>query len=246
MNSYIQLKDIENGQLNTRLGQATQENQTLHQDKETLQTEAGARERQLRRLNQELQSSEENTAALQQAIDQRDREVTQLRQTLASKNEESHDLSTQMHQVALQDDQATPMKPVTMESLPDAPVGMRYGSSAVIGDKAYFDPYRSYTVHEFSNNQWHKLPPCPNKYFTIVSVDNMLTIVGGSDTKPFSNELYSFINNKWVEHACTLPSVSSLYLCQPVTHQQRSVETMCTYIHGLVMFKRSIQCTNAH
>ncbi len=98
--------------------------QTLQQDKATLQHEAEARERQLRRLNQELQSSEENTAALQQAIDQRDREVTQLRQTLASKNEESHDLSTRMHQVALQDEQATPMKPVTIESLPDAPVGM--------------------------------------------------------------------------------------------------------------------------
>ena len=153
-----------------------------------------------------MQSSEENTAALQQAIDQRDREGTQLRQTLASKNEESHHLSTRMHQVALQDEQATPMNHVIMESLPEPPVGMRSGSSAVIGDKAYFNPYRSYTVYDFSNNQWHKLPPCPNKYFTIVSVDDILTTVGGSDTKPFSNKLYSFINNKWVEHFPPMPS----------------------------------------
>ncbi len=82
-NEQLHTKDIENGQLTTRLGQATQENQTLQQDKATLQHEAEARERHLRRLNQELQSSEENTAVLQQAIDQRDREVTQLRQTLA-------------------------------------------------------------------------------------------------------------------------------------------------------------------
>ena len=132
-NEQLHTKDMQNHQLTTRLGQATEENQILQQDRVTIQQEAEARERQLRRLNQELQSSEENTAALQQAIDQRDREVTQLRQTLASKNEEIHDLSTRMHQVTLQDEQATPMKP------PEPPVCIGYGSSAVIGDKAYFN-----------------------------------------------------------------------------------------------------------
>ncbi len=112
-----------------------------------------------------------------------------------------------MHQVALQDEQATPMKPVTIESLPDVPVGMRYGSSAVIGDKAYFKSYRSKTVYEFSNNQWHELPPCPNNNITIVSVDDMLTTVGGgSATQPYSNKLYSYINNKWVEHFPPMPT----------------------------------------
>ena len=195
-------------QNNKQLHTQANEIQTLQQDKATLQHEGEARERQLRRLNQELQSSEENTAALQQAIDQRDREVTQLRQALASKNEESHDLSTRMHQVALQDEQATPMKPVTIESLPDAPVRIRYGSSsAVIGDKTYFSPYGSRTVYEFSNNQWHELPLCPNKYFTIVSVNDMLTTVGGrSDTQLYSNKLYSYINNKWVEHFPPMPT----------------------------------------
>ncbi|XP_064405397.1 uncharacterized protein LOC135350513 isoform X3 [Halichondria panicea] len=199
-NEQLHTKDIENGQLATELAQEKQGNQTL-------QHEAEARERQLRRLNQELQSREENTAALQQAIDQRDREVTQLRQTLASKNEESHDLSTRMHQVALQDEQATPMKPVTIESLPDALDGIGYGSSAVIGDKAYFNSYGSKTVYEFSNNQWHKLPPCPNNRFTIVSVDDMLTTVGGySDTQYYSDKLYSYINNKLVEHFPPIPT----------------------------------------
>ncbi len=227
-----------------------------------------------------MQSSEENTAVLQQAIDQRDREVTQLRQTLASKNEEIPDLSTRMYHVTLQDEQATPMKPVTIESLPEPPVDMRYGSSDVIGDKAYFNSYGSKTVYEFSNNQWHKFPPCPNGHFTIVSVDDMLTTVGGySDTQLYSNKLYSYIN-KWVEHLppmptgrwgpgavyanntlvvaggeCGLKSLTTVeingvllahYLCQPLAHQQRSVETMCTYTHELVMFKISIQCTNAH
>ena len=206
-NEQLHTKNVENGQLATELAQEKQDNQTIQQENQTLQHEAEARERQLRRLNQELQSSEENTAALQQAIDQRDREVTQLRQMLASKNEESHDLSTRMHQIALQDEQATLMKPATIESLPDVPVGMWYGSSAVIGDKAYFSRDGSKTVYEFSNNQWHELPPCPNSHFTIVSVDDMLTTVGGqSVTQLFSNKLYSYINNEWVEHFPPMPT----------------------------------------
>ena len=192
-------------QKNEQLHTKDTEIQTLHQDKATLQHEAEARERQLMRLNQELQSSEENTAAI---IYQRDREVTQLRQALASKNEEIHDLSTRMHQIALQDEQATQMKPVTIESLPDAPVGMVYGSSsAVIRDKAYFNSFGYKTVYKFSNNQWHELPPCPNTWFTIVSVDDMLTTVGGrSDIKRYSNKLHSYINNKWVEHFPPMPT----------------------------------------
>ncbi len=84
-----------------------------------------------------MQSSEENTAALQQAIDQRDREVTQLRQTLASKNEESHDVSTRMHQVALQDEQATP---VTIDAnmrwsiVSSLPVSTSHPSTTICGN----------------------------------------------------------------------------------------------------------------
>ena len=205
----LHTKHTEIDQLTTRLGQATQENHTLQQDKTTLQHEADARERQVRRLNQELQSSEENTAALRQAIDQRDREVTELRQTLASKNEEIHDLLTRMHQVAAQ---VTLMRPVAIESLPDAPVGIGYGSSAVVGDNAYFKTRQNESVYEFSNNQWHELPPCPNSDFTIVSVEDMLTTVGGGpyiqrySNKLFSHKLYSYIDNKWVQHFPPMPT----------------------------------------
>ncbi len=130
-----------------------------------------------------------------------------------------------MHHVALQDAQATPIKPATIESLPDIPVGIGYGSSSsVIGDKAYFRTYRSRTVYEFSNNQWHNLPPCPINCFTIVSVDDMLTTVGGLsdpdlalDIRGIINQfirymftseevkLYSYINTTWVEHFPPMP-----------------------------------------
>ncbi|XP_064405539.1 probable serine/threonine-protein kinase kinY [Halichondria panicea] len=206
-NEQLQTNEIENGQIIKRIGQATQKNETLQQDKATLKHEAEARERQLRKLNQELQSSEEKTAALRQVIDQRDREVTELRQTLASKSEEIHDLSTRMHQVALQDAQTAPMKLITTESLPDAPVDIGYGSSTVIGNKAYFNSYGSETIYEFSNNQWHELPQRPNAMLTIVSVDDILTTVGGgSVTQPYSSKLYCYINNKWVEHFPPMPT----------------------------------------
>ncbi len=199
-NVQITQKDT---QLQTNQETIIRNNEQLHTkdcEIQTLQHETEARERQLRRLDQELQSSKENTAALQQAIDQRDREVTQLRQTLASKNEEIHNLSTRMHQVALQDEiPATSMKPVV---LPDAPDNMRYGSSVVIGDKAYFS--EGYVILGFSKNQWHELPPCPNNLFTIVSVDGTLTTVGGRSES--RNKLYSYINNKWVKHFSPMPT----------------------------------------
>ncbi|XP_064405354.1 probable serine/threonine-protein kinase kinX [Halichondria panicea] len=211
-NEQIAQKDM---QLQTHQETLTKSYKQLHTQaneiqtlQATLQHEAEAREKQLRKLNQELQSSKENTFALRQVIDQRDREVSQLRQTLASKNEEIHDLSTRMHQVALQDEQATLMKPVTIQSLPEVHVDIGYGSSAVTGNKAYFNSFGSTTVYEFSNNQWHKLPPCPNKDFTIVCVDDKITTVGGRSgtQRGYSNKLYSYINNKWVEHFPPIPT----------------------------------------
>ncbi|XP_064387421.1 probable serine/threonine-protein kinase kinX [Halichondria panicea] len=202
---HIHTKDTEIGQLAKRLDQTKQETQVL-------QHEAEDRVKQMRRLKQELQSREEDTSALQQAINQRDREVTELKNTLASKNEEINDLSIRIQQVALQDNrqaETPPMKPGTIvmcEPLPDAPVDMSYGSSAS-WEVAYFKCKGSETVYMFSNNQWHELPSCPNKMYTIVIVDNILTTVGGgSATQMFSNKLHNFIENKWVEHFPPMPT----------------------------------------
>ncbi|XP_064405233.1 uncharacterized protein LOC135350387 [Halichondria panicea] len=202
----ILIQDTKIGQLDTKCGQVTQEN-------ETLQHEVEIREKQLRRLNQEMQLSKEDTTVFRQTINQRDRELSEMRGALASKNEEVHDLSTRMHQIAMQDErqsQAALMKPVKLErweSLPDAPIDIWDGPSAVNGDKAYFKSYGKDTVHEFSSDQWHVLPRCPNKMYTIVIVDNILTTVGGrSDSQRFSNKLYSYINNKWVKHFPSMPT----------------------------------------
>ena len=146
-------------------------------------------------------------AALQQAIQQRDREVSQLRQELASNKQQL--ITTQMHLIALQDKKKPPStRPIKVrrwQLLPDIPDNIVGGSSAVIEDKTYFISWNSKIVYEFCNNQWNNLRSCPNKYCTIVSVDNRLTTVGGGSLS-LSNKLYSYRNNQWVEHFPPMPT----------------------------------------
>ena len=86
------------------------------------------------------------------------------------------------------------------------------GSSAVIGDTAYFYAGTK-TIHEFSftSNKWSKLPECSFTECTIVAVDDMLITVGGLVKKwrgipKFSNKLFCYSKKKWVEK---LPPMSS-------------------------------------
>ncbi len=113
-----------------------------------------------------------------------------------------------MDHVALQDERQAPStRPVSVgrwQSLPDIPVEMVWGSSAVIEDKTYFKSYHGKTVFEF-NNQWNELPSCPDSFCTIVSVDDMLTTVGGG-LQSYSNKLYSYIDNQWVQHFPPMPT----------------------------------------
>ncbi len=197
-NTQLQAKESEIDQLVTRFVQAKQDNHTL-------QYEVGAKVEQLKTFHRELQSTKKNCATLQQALQQRDRELSKLRQELTTKNEQV--LMTRMHHVALQDERQEPStRPVTVgrwKSLPDVPIEMFNGSSAVIGDKTYIKSAGDNIVYEFNNNQWNELPSNRlNCYYTtcIVSIDNILTTVGEWSLLSTSNNLYSYINNRWVEH----------------------------------------------
>lgn len=100
------------------------------------------------------------------------------------------------------------MKPVTVgkwQSLPTLPGGIWHGSSAVIENKAYFKSNEN-TVYEFSNNQWRKLPSCPNLHCTIVSIDAILTAVGGEGLLFPCGKLYRYIDNQWVKHFPPMPT----------------------------------------
>ncbi len=199
-NTQLQAKEREVDQLAARLDQATQDNHTLRHEVSTM-------EEQLRTLHHELQSTEENCAAQQQTLQQRDREVSELKQALTRENEQVS--TTRMHYFALKDDRERSTRIITVgkwESLPDIPADLTYGSLAVIGNKPYFISSKGETIfYNFINSQWNKLPSCPNSYCTIVSVDDMLTTVGGG-LLIASKKLYSYIKDQWVENFPPMPT----------------------------------------
>ena len=208
----IDAKETEIHQLAERLEQATRDNLVL-------QHEAEAKEGQLRRLNQQVESNEEITAALQQSIAQKEREVTELQRVLSSKDDQIRDISNQLEQVDLRGGLQSTVRAVQTrinlvrwESLPNSPMDISGGSSAVVGNVAYFNSGRSQTVFEYNscNKQWSTVAKNPNISFTIVCVYGVLTSVGGVAYGWFgtgySNKLYSRLNRKWVEHFPPMPT----------------------------------------
>ncbi len=184
-------------QITAQFGHATQNNKVLQQENHTLQQKVNDNEKKLRTL----ESYERNCTVLQQTLQLRDKEITELRQILTRKTEQV--LTIRKHNVALKDEDKMPSpKSVIVgkwQSLPNTSANMWYGTSAVIGDKAYFKSHDVNAVYEFSNNKWKKLRSSPNNYCTIVGVDDILTTVGGASL-PTNHKLYSYINSKWVEH----------------------------------------------
>ena len=214
----INAKEIENSQLAERLEQSCQDTLVLHH-------EAEAKEGQLKRLNQQVESNEEIAAALRHTITQKEREMSELQRVLSSKDDQIRDISSQLERVDLRDWQSIVRKTQTnqmrinlvrCEALPDAPMDIPMdisgGSSAMVGNVAYFNPGRNHTVYEYNscNEQWSTVANNPNVDFTMVCVHGTLTSVGG---RPFrwlgvwwSNKLYSLLNRKWVEHFPPMPT----------------------------------------
>ena len=214
----INAKEIENSQLAERLEQSCQDTLVLHH-------EAEAKEGQLRRLNQQVESNEEIAAALRHTITQKEREMSELQRVLSSKDDQIRDISSRLERVDLRDWQSIVRKTQTnqmrinlvrCEALPDAPMDIPMdisgGSSAMVGNVAYFNSGRNHTVYEYNscNQQWSTVANNPNVDFTMVCVHGTLTSVGG---RPFrwagvwwSNKLYSLLNRKWVEHFPPMPT----------------------------------------
>ena len=210
----IVAKETEIHQLEEKLEQATRDNLVL-------QHEAEAKEGQLRGLNQQVESNEEIASALQQSITQKEREVSELQRVLSSKDDQIRDISIKLEQVDLRGGQQSTVRAaqtrinlVRWEALPNAPMDIWGGSSAVVGNMAYFTSgtCRSHTIYEYNscNQQWSTVAKHPNVYFTIVCVYGMLTSVGGGADglfgAGFSNKLYSLLNRKWVEHFPPMPT----------------------------------------
>ena len=95
---------------------------------------------------------------------------------------------------------------------PEAPMTMFRGSAAADSNMAYFNSYRSTTVHSYDSNvqEWHRLPDTPHTYSTLVVVDHILTMVGGVISDAVTDSLLSLMGEerdiKWLPNLPAMPT----------------------------------------
>ena len=93
---------------------------------------------------------------------------------------------------------------LTWETRRNAPCGMERGAAVAHGSVGYFSSSGSRDVFAYDSEKddWSKLPECPQKYFGLAVINNLLTAVGGYPSGLFSgdytNRLVSFNGSKWV------------------------------------------------
>ena len=97
---------------------------------------------------------------------------------------------------------------LTWKLLPDALYSISAGSSAVLGNRAYFMSRSSNAVFKFDykSKTWSEMPQIPVSDVAIVSVARFLTSVGGWCSDSESNKLYSFIDGNWTEYFPPMPT----------------------------------------
>ena len=136
--------------------------------------------------------------ALRQQHDaaRKDREITELQKVLESKEIFIKTLERRLQQLtensqAVRDSQIN----LTLRRGPKAPSKMFGISATSIGSKAYFRPNGSGEIYEFcaDNGEWNQLLSCTTKSSTLVIIENVLTIIGGSNPA----QCLSLHSNKW-------------------------------------------------
>ncbi len=159
--------------------------------------ECDSRTRQLRELGTQVQSYEQEIDHL--------RHVTTTDQAHASENCSSGKSS------------------VHVEYSTYNPFDISRDCYAVVGSKVYFrkayDESNKIYEYDLDSRTWSVLKADPvSKGFTIVSVDNMLTIVGGEGYILNYNKLYCFLYKKWVE---IFPPMNNRRVCPHAVYAKR-------------------------
>ena len=86
-------------------------------------------------------------------------------------------------------------------------VDSAYGTTAVIGNVAYFSDHCNVYAYRASDNGWTKLPPCRYRYFCLAVVRGQLTTIGGRESeRSFTNILLSLSENVWLEDLPPMPT----------------------------------------
>ncbi len=84
---------------------------------------------------------------------------------------------------------------------PKPPCNIQAGSTAVNGTKVYCRPANSGEIYEFSlrKSTWRQLEKCPSSAFTLVTIDNALTAVGGMSTRKLLSYTETQEGGAWTE-----------------------------------------------
>ena len=114
---------------------------------------------------------------------------------------------------------------ITWKQCANLPITTSSGQSTVIGDKVYFGggdvdntdwgEQFEYVVYcyNISQDSWTKLPPLPNRWFSLCQINNRLIAIGGrkKGNWEYVNEVYSFdeLSKRWEKMLPSMPTAKS-------------------------------------
>jgi hypothetical protein len=80
-----------------------------------------------------------------------------------------------------------------------APEKMDRGAAVSHDGTAYFTPYNSHVLfkYEMDNDEWTKLPLCPQANFGLTIIETLPTAIGGTQNNTPTNALTSFDGVEW-------------------------------------------------
>ncbi len=182
-----------NQDLATKIHQLQENVEELDIQKDSLRKKDMEIERLTLQLN-EVAECESRTRDLGTQVQSYEQEIEHLRHATTRSFDEAH-LSKNCLSEKLS---------VQVEYSTDNPFKTCSDSCAVVGSKVYFrKAYNECNIiyeYDLNSRTWTVLKANPvSKGFTIVSVDNMLTTVGGEGTFFNYNKLYCFLYKEWVE-----------------------------------------------
>ena len=216
----------------------------LQENQRTIATKQHAietKERQLQQTQQQLRDSRQLVEQFQQSLQHKDKTISDLQQTISHHEREremqqlkQQDIasSIQPQQLTVTAEKATQtstavsvaqndISKMTWREGKKAPEKKQRGAAVVHGNIAYFRPYISSRVYSYQNilgnEQWSRLPDNPNKAFSLAVIDDLLTSVGGKDSRSLTNTLLSLTGEgerkKWSEVFPPMPTPRSLTAC---------------------------------
>ena len=178
------------------------------------------KEQQLQEQRVIIQVKDQLILDKDQQIQDKDRQIqVKDRQIQDKDRRHAQDLQSQLKQFQLSEDQQTEVKKMPASKQltlkwrkgPKAPATMTRGSSTIIEETVYVNPYNSRNVYAFHCNttQWSTLPQCPYIEPTLTTINSMLTAVGGNDTTSeymTTNKVITRRDHKWVELYPPMPT----------------------------------------